>query len=282
MINDQLSQWHATRATAAIYLSDARQQVHHAVQLGAAVGISYLEPTQSDEHTNLGWDSGLRALISRDVASAQGALAVGIRIEDLTLLVTQNGVAVALLPLHAQTLAQAADWLRGELAHAGLDPDAFTTARHYTIPEHAVDTGAAFDTTNRMAFEELAQWFSNAALVLQVVAKQTPDASDVRLWPHHFDIATLVSLSVGRSTGAGLVGGDGYYDQPYFYVNVNPQPTGPLPDVSTLGGGTWHTREWIGAVLPGSDITGDAAAQQDCVEAYLRASLATCRALANA
>jgi len=49
-------------------------------------------------------------------------------------------------------------------------------------------------------------------------------ASDVLCWPHHFDIATLVTFASDRSSSVGLSPGDGSYDEPYYYVNVHPQP----------------------------------------------------------
>ena len=281
MTAEPIHHWHAINAGAARTLSDARQQVHHAIQFGTALGISYLPAAADDGHTSLEWDSALRALVSHSVATSTGAVAVGIRVEDLTLLVTSDGELAAALPLHGQTLVAATTWLRATLAKHGVDSARLTTERHYTIPSHPIAAGATFDASNRMAFEELAHWLSNAAGALRMLASETPGASVVRLWPHHFDIATLVSLGGGRSTGAGLAGGDGYYDEPYFYVNVHPQPVGALPDAATLGGGSWHTHEWIGAVLPGSRVTGDATGQHALVHAYLRASLATCRDLAQ-
>lgn len=273
--------WVATDPAAARSLSDARRQVHVAIQFGAAFGISYLPPARDDGHTNLGWDSTLRALVSRSVATPAGAIAVGVRVEDLALVVTRDGHLATALPLDGRTIDDATAWLRAALGTLGLDPSALTLRRHYAIPEHAVMRGAPFDATDHQAFGQLSLWFANAAGALTELAAETPGASDVRLWPHHFDIATLVVVAAGRSTGAGLVGGDGYYDEPYFYVNIYPQPTGPLPDESALGGGSWHVHEWIGAVLPASRVTGDGAAQEALVRRYLRASLATCRSLAG-
>lgn len=101
-------------------------------------------------------------------------------------------------------------------------------------------------------------------------------ASDVRLWPHHFDIATLVALGAGASTGAGLVLGDSCYEGPYFYVNVHPQPSIEQLTDPLAGGGTWQTHEWVGAVLPGSRIVGDAATQQAQVRLPARSSKCLC------
>jgi hypothetical protein len=88
--------------------------------------------------------------------------------------------------------------------------------------------------------------------------------SPVRCWPHHFDIATLVSIPGGapgevRTIGVGLSPGDGSYAEPYFYVTPWPAPDGPtLPELPA--GAAWHRAGWFGAVLTGTAIFHDAEA----------------------
>ncbi|WP_411282183.1 hypothetical protein [Gemmatimonas sp.] len=77
----------------------------------------------------------------------------------------------------------------------------------------------------------------------------------------------------------GLVSGDTHYDEPHLYLNAHPQPRAEQLTATLAGGGHWHTREWIGAVLPGSRVQGDATAQAAPVYAFLASGLAACRAL---
>ena len=93
-------------------------------------------------------------------------------------------------------------------------------------------------------------------------------------------IATLITLGGGRTCGAGLAPGDQYYDEPYFYVNAYPQPRAEQLTDALSGDGAWHAHEWVGAVLPGSRIAGDAATQRAQVQAFLDSALAACRRLA--
>ena len=62
-------------------------------------------------------------------------------------------------------------------------------------------------------------------------------------------------------------------------LNAYPCPGTDRLTASLAGGGRWHTQEWIGAVLPGSYVTGDAAAQEAQVRAFLDSALEVCRAL---
>ncbi len=279
MTPDHSTRWSATAPELAHTLTDARRQLHLAVQFGATFGISYLPHEADDGHTNLGWDGATDALVSHPAAGTRGSVAVGVRVHDLALVVTRDGTLVHAVPLDGLTLVHATDRLRAALADEGLDPARLSLERHYEIPHHPVSDGAPFSVGDGRALGELAHWFSNAAVALSDVAATMPDASSVRLWPHHFDIATLVRYGGTASTGAGLVGGDTYYDEPYLYVNAYPRPRAEQLTATLAGRGHWHTHEWIGAVLPGSRVRGDAAAQSAQVHAFLASALAACRGL---
>jgi hypothetical protein len=70
------------------------------------------------------------------------------------------------------------------------------------LPDHAVAHGAAFDPDPR-DLATLSGCYAEAASLLESVK-----GSDVRCWPHHFDIATLHDLGGGKSIGIGLAPGD--------------------------------------------------------------------------
>ena len=119
-------------------------------------------------------------------------------------------------------------------------------------------------------------WFAAATSVLDPLAAAQPGASPVRVWPHHFDIATLVTLAEGVSVGVGMSPGDGTYDAPYFYVTPWPYPeTGALPELSR--GARWHTDGWVGAVMPGSALPDTA--QREAIVAALDEAYAACAGL---
>ncbi len=261
------------------HLADARHQVHHALQFVSALGISFLPAAADDGHTNLGWEASLDALVSRHVPGPQGETTVALRVADLALLVRVNHTPRAVVPLHGQTLEHARAALATHLAVAGLDGARYHLRRHFDIPPHEVAGGAPFDASDRPAFHALGQSLANAHAVLEPLAKAR-GGSEVRLWPHHADLATLFTLAPGRTTGAGLALGDGYYQSPYFYVNAYPTPDrSRLTD--TLGGaGRWHTHEWVGAVLPLTDLAHDGELQGAQIHAYLDSALrATTRLL---
>jgi hypothetical protein len=143
--------------------------------LGSALGISYLPKAVDDSHTNLGWNRARGTLESRAASGQRGAVSVGVRAADLTLLVLRDDAEFATIPLHGLTIEAARAALRVTLDSAGLDPAPWTLNRHYELPPHAVASGAPFDASNRPALEQLSWWFGNASLELERLARTQTD-----------------------------------------------------------------------------------------------------------
>lgn len=256
-------------------LVDTRLQVHHAAQLVVALGISLLPPLADDSHTNLEWLPG-RALAGRSIPGDRefrGAL----RLDPLILLILdESGDVLDEYRLGGRTLAQAFRWLINSVREQGVDASRMTDRKHYTIPAHPVAQGAVFQPDENAA-RQLSAWYDGANQALSRVKSARSNTSEVRCWPHHFDLATLITLAPGRTVGAGLSPGDDSYAEPYYYVTPSPYPATPLPP---LGLGLWHTTGWVGAVLPGSQLAArNAEDQRATVQAFLDRSIAACEAL---
>jgi hypothetical protein len=258
----------------AAHLSDARRQLHHAAQLATAAGISYLPPRPDDSHTNLEWLAATGMLASHVIPSTKPfRIAVGATDLSLAVLDASNN-SLAQTRLNGRTMSDAAAWIQDRLREIGTDPSRFTLRRHYEIPHHAVADGAPFDTRDTAAFQQLSAWYSLAADVFESIRRSTANVSDVACWPHHFDLAVLIDVASGKTIGVGMEPGDVYYDEPYFYVNLHPAPAAS-PATPLAGHGSWHTHEWIGAVLPVSRLDANAT---DDVRAFLASAIDACRA----
>ena len=273
--------WQHLTSPPAGVLSDARLQLHHAVQLIVSAPISYLPARADDSHTNLEWRPASGALVTNPLTS--GGLRLGLRPRDLCLLAT--GVDVVVRPVFAldgHTAADALAWMRGVLSGDGLDAARLTTEKHYEIPPHAVSTGRAYALDREGAFETLASAYQDAWLVTSEVVARDAEASPPRCWPHHFDLATLITLAPSadgspRTIGVGMSPGDDSYPEPYFYVGPYPYPSADA--LPRLGAGHWHTKGWIGAVLTLGDLVvhDDAAGQAALATAFVEATVAACR-----
>ena len=266
-------EWRPLDPRRATDLADARLQFHHAAQLAASFGISYLPARPDDSHTNLEWIDAIGALASNRAGTPARRLAV--RPHQLAVLVLDARASVlGTYPLDGRTIDDASTWIRAQLAEHGFDAARYTLERHYEIPSHPVDAGASFDGARTALFEELAHWYADAATVLEQFASVTPNSSPVRCWPHHFDIATLIDAAPGKTVGAGMEPGDEYWQEPYFYVNMHPSPNARTPRGELAGNGLWNTRDWIGAALPASRLGPDN--QHEQVDAFIRSAVREC------
>ena len=271
--------WQPVRPEDATKLSDCRLQFHYAAQFAAAAGISFLEHRSDDSHASLEWVPALGGLFSRPIPTGK-PFRIGARPSKFALLiVSEDNKPIAEYKLHGHTITDATDWVRSQIKLLGADPIHYSLRRPYDIPPHEVAIGESFDASTPSHFEELSKWFSNAAALLGSIVRRTRRASGVRCWPHHLDIGTLISVDADRTMGIGMEPGDDYYDEPYFYLNMDPQPTAERVQSRPLWGeGRWHTNEWVGAVLPGSRL-GPASAQERQVREFIDSAAAACRAL---
>lgn len=250
-------------------LASARLAAHHAVQPIASAARSGIAPAPDDSHSSLVWSAGDGALMSQPFPNGRR---IGLRIADLTLIATGGEV----LSLEDQTLADAGAWVSDR---AGVAQDAFAPPP-YETPAHPVARGAAFDLSGLgRGLGWLERWFVNAASVFdRLQAPQAPAAAEIsttRCWPHHFDIARLITLDAGggedaRSVGIGLSPGDETFAVPYLYVSPWPYPD--PADLPALAIGDWRTEGFTSAILTAHALGGDAA-QADRVEGFLRAAI---------
>jgi hypothetical protein len=266
-------------------LVEARTQLHWAVQPVMAFADCALEQLPDDSQANLGWSDDLEALVGR---RRPDGFSTGLRIPYMTLMVFDEGGATAdSISLEGQTIDSAVSWLEEVVAARSGGPlERPIRIRDYEMPEHPVAKGAAFALDCPPAFAELARWFANGNLVLRELTSSDRGWAEVRCWPHHFDLGTIISLessgdaSIGRSIGVGLSPGDTSYPEPYFYVNPYGLAAQPADGPALESGGRWHTDGWFGAVLTATAIGANpGGSQESAVLAFLRGAVDAARRL---
>jgi hypothetical protein len=270
--------WEVVGSVRPTDLHDARLQLHQAAQVCVAAAISYLHPEPDDSHTAFTWSDSHDALTTTRII-ADRTFRAALQVGRLTLLILDDDDAIrSRFELSGRTIAEAYDWLREQVRAAGLDAPRLTSRKHYEIPTHAVAGEAPFALGDGGAFEELRRWYANAAHVLAEITTSRRDASPIRCWPHHFDLATLLALppasGQSRTIGVGLSPGDDSYDEPYFYAGPYPYP--PTSLLPPLAIGVWHTAGWTAAVLRASDVVAERD-QGGTVTAFAVAAIEACR-----
>lgn len=274
-----MAEWDGIGVVSAEELAEARVQAHYAAQWLARVARNFVPAADDDSHSALSWNGEHRALITQPIEGARGPFSLGLKIEDISLIIVTDKANTP-VPLQGHTESQVEAWVRASLLEQGADRDKALNFRPlpYEMPDHAIASGGAYgDGLAESALGELAAWFDGAASLLADGPGEEAGASPVRLWPHHFDIATLISLDEdggedARSIGIGLSPGDETYGTPYFYVSPWPYPDkDALPE---LVAGHWHTEGYTAAILEAADITGGADAG-----AFLSEAVAACKDL---
>jgi hypothetical protein len=108
--------------------------------------------------------------------------------------------------------------LRELAALAGVDLAATLDVGHET-PDVG-DPEAPLDLDPEAA-TALGEWFGTVAAVLDRVVAAVPSGGAptlARLWPEHFDTAVEAVARPGVRVNLGGSPGDGYIDEPYFYI----------------------------------------------------------------
>ncbi len=273
--------WQALGKRDPLALENARLQIHWAAQTIAAAGMTLIEHAADDSHTNMEWLGG-RHLLAGQVVAGEPSFRVAIDPSDLTLLLLElDDDEIGQLSLNGHTLEQGYDWLSSMILPLIEEDDVELDRPTFELPQHPGAAGEHFSIDDAASFVEVGRWFANADLVLRAAQEETPTASPVRCWPHHFDIATLIEVDRDpkKSIGVGMTPGDGNYAEPYWYVTPWPYPAADnLPPLET---GAWHTDGWIGAVLTGSAVVaaGDARAQHDLSTRFVKSAISHCRDL---
>ncbi len=257
-------------------LVDARLIVHWASQLVSAAGSTLLPSRPDFGHTNLGWEPGVRALTGRPLgADSQPPTRVGLSVSTLTLVVLRGSAVVEELGLAGRTLDEGKAWLARVLRGALRRDVAELVLPNHEMPAHALGSGQSFDIdAHGDALLELERWLGNASAVLERFVRDDDQASQVRLWPHHFDMASLITLvphddpEHAKSINVGVSLGDHFYAQPYAYTSPWPRPTSPSL-APPLTHGHWHREGFFAAVLTASELlAGDREGQARRLESF--------------
>jgi len=237
-------------------IGKARRMVHEAIQFIASTGISYVQKRQDDSHTNCEWSRSLKSFVG-NVFGKENKICLGLNISELKLLVLkENWTFIEELILNNKSLDDVMIWLEKNIKNSGLNFNQFTLEKHYEIPANTIFNGGIFKLANKQAFQELSDYFTNADLILRAYIRGLTNATPVRCWPHHFDIATLLNIGEEnlQSIGIGLSPGDNNNPAPYFYVTMWPYPDLEKVSLPDLLIGNWNVEGWIGASLTASEM----------------------------
>ena len=235
-------------------VSEARLQLHQAAQLLAAAGISFLDRKEDDSHTNMLWDSDLQALSGHGFGRGN-KFRLALNFPQLKYLFLINDV-FSEFELDGKTQNDAVAWFQNIIEEQGIDSSRFSMDRHYQIPMTGQAHGEKYKLFDDQVFKMLSEQFTIAHKLLSELNQKNKNVSAVRCWPHHFDLAMLITVEENenpekmKSVGLGLSPGDETYDQPYYYVSPWPYPPpNRLIDNDLPNDAFWHSKGFTSAIL---------------------------------
>lgn len=222
--------WESIQATSSERLSEARLQLHSAIQWVARIERSYGQA--SEGNPVLQWHNEGRITTQ----ALESDLGLELRLPDLIMQFTENGARSRHeIHLEERSPAQVEAWTLIELLHRGIDRSKFSKDLPYDVSGLMAGDGVEFSPDEyRQELDELAAQFRNAALALaRARGDRDGETHPVRLWPQDMSL----EISAGSANGAGSSGlafgfapGDTDTPEPFFYMSRNANGARGVPE----------------------------------------------------
>lgn len=238
-----------------VSLKAAREETHSAVQLITMVPRHLLPADPTDSSASLIWDDEMGMFTTQVVEGYR----VAYEFSTQEIHIYKGAEVVSKLETIGKTFNQVFDNLKTVLNNQGLDGNKLKKELPYELPASVMQNGAPFEKQDSEALVSLTDLYSSTSKTLQSIFSKIPAASEIRCWPHHYDLATLVAIVAhddpeeAKSIGFGFSPGDGGFDEPYFYLTPWPYPA--MDSLYSLTAPAfWNTEGWTGGVLKAGDL----------------------------
>ena len=241
------------------------ETMHKAAQYLAMAGKSYLPAKEDDSHTSLEWLVKKKSLVSRDLNDHGIRLAINYKQYALEILTDDE--LLDSISLTGEGHDYLCSWINEGLKRYGIKGE-FKFEPHYILPyESGLDKDYQFPAPNADKLQDLIDHRNVCDAALRSALSERKDASEIRIWPHHFDTGALIEAvedngELTKTIGLGLAIPDSMVDGFYFYASV--WSKGKDLDLSNmdedlLSSGEWHSDDWKGATLSSESVSTDEA-----------------------
>jgi len=238
-------------------LSKVREELHMAVQLVGAFPRNYLAHDPTDANASLIWNSKILSFESQSVKNKNGNVKLGLIVNEFKLYFSVNEKEHSSLNLNDKSINDSTEWVKSELSKLDFDGNLYNLNLPYEIESY--DYKLTLNPINQ-SLEVFSALYSNMYQALVGVVEQEPEAFDIRCWPHHFDLATLLPIEkddageLSKSIGIGFSPGDERTNEPYYYINIWPNVALEILEKHSLQNGYWNKTGWAGALLTYSEL----------------------------
>tara|TARA_R110002074_G_scaffold76560_2_gene174146 strand:+ start:16873 stop:17667 length:795 start_codon:yes stop_codon:yes gene_type:complete len=223
-------------------------EVHKIIQYLAAAGNSFLPKKQDDSHTNLKSLTSCGCLTTRPLNKNGDVLAFSY--SSFTLEWWIHAGDKIKLPLDGITHNEIVKWIVERARNNEIEKP-FTAQMHYELPYKPVDDYYTFHLENKLRLTEIMHYRILAHLALEDTLENLTPHTEIRVWPHHFDIASLYTLNKQKQhvIGLGMAIPDTISKHFYLYVKgyAGEHPV-TVSEISELDNGRWDSH-FNGAIL---------------------------------
>ncbi|WP_350285159.1 hypothetical protein [uncultured Croceitalea sp.] len=230
---------------------DTISQLHFAAQYLATAAKSFLVAKDDDSHTNIGFSIASKRLQTRSLTD--NGLLLSLNLMDFSL--EWNSQKTEPLVLNDKTHSDVTDWLRRTSVLLEFKKP-YQFDLHYELP-FAIEDTFIFKSLQNEALEDFFTTRSIAQKAIQSFLEEESLVSEIRIWPHHFDLGAFATISdTKKSVGVGLAVADTVVPQTYFYISgyQNNAPIDPTR-LDTLTLGKWKNNTFKGGVLSAQKVT---------------------------
>jgi hypothetical protein len=234
------------------------KNIHLASQYLAAAGKSFLENKDDDSQSNLAWHTGSNILVSRDLRKG---IQLALSLETGHLIWLLEDVIHSQMDTQKHTHKEIVLWISKNAISLEIDtPYAFETNYTLDYPKQEDSVVLGFDLTQASI---LAQTFTLAQNALASFLNTNELTSEIRVWPHHFDLGIYTEIKPKLFLGAGLAIPDSLENELYFYASGwNKGQSVETKNLPKLKIGAWH-QAWNGGTLKAANQT------EESVEIFL-------------
>ena len=237
----------------------AEAQLHVALQMICLTGKTLIENQADDGHTTAKWSAEKQLLVGQEFDLNGNTYSVIVDPIGFALGIMKNRSETNRVSLDGLTYMQTVEPWKKWLTEAGFEGD-LKLELHYELPDNDLYKFEDFSKPNEAT---LKRWSENRTLAnkaLSTLTEMVGVASEINIWPHHFDTGTYYELhktdgTTDRSIGAGFNPADGMVDEPYFYIyGWYKDNEVDYSDKPELKSGKWIVDDWKGAVLPITEV----------------------------
>ncbi len=235
---------------------------HKAIQLIALAGKYLISQEPDDGNISLQWIPKQNFFVGK-LIQANPVICFGLDIINFDLVLFNEGIdALSVFNLINRTESEAFEWMKSQLSKFGLDKKSLGNKMNYSIKAFENKENIIYKPPEYKSTIEWAKLRTNANMLLEFISEDFEFASEIRIWPHHFDSQVFIPLNfnnrkeITKSIRIGLSITDNIINEPYFYVDhfckKKEMNYSKLIDFSDAG--KWYINGWKGAALKYTEI----------------------------